>query len=325
MNDTIQAMLAPGKGLLAADESFPTLKKRFDAIGLFSTEQSRRDYRELLFVTPELNRFVSGVILFDETLRQPMQSDRTTVQLLNAQGIVPGIKVDRGAVKLAGFPEEKVTEGLDGLRERLAEYHEYGARFAKWRAVISIGESRPTRAAILANAHALARYAALCQEARLVPIVEPEVLMNGAHTIERCAEATETTLREVFHTLVAQRVSLEQMILKTGMVLSGDKCPQQANDTQIADATLLCFKRTVPAAVPGIVFLSGGQTPDEATRRLEVICERKGGPWKISFSYGRALQDEALTTWKGEPQNREAAQQKLRARAERVSRALHDL
>ena len=317
-------MLAPGKGLLAADESFPTIKKRFDAIGLTSTEQTRRDYRELLFTTPELNRFVSGVILFDETLRQTMGSGRSMVQGLVENGIVPGVKVDRGTVNLAAFPDEKVTEGLDGLRDRLKEYFELGARFTKWRAVISIGEGRPTRGAVLANAYSLARYASLSQEANLVPIVEPEILMNGAHTIERCAEVTETTLRAVFHILEGQHVRLEHMILKSGMVLPGDKSSSGASDAEIAEATLTCFRRAVPAAVPGIVFLSGGQSPDEATRRLDAICAKKTAPWKLSFSYGRALQDEPLKIWRGDANTKAAAHRTLRQRAEKVSLALHD-
>lgn len=317
-------MLAPAKGLLAADESFPTIKKRFDAIGITSTVQTRRDYRDMLFSTPDLNRFISGVILFDETLRQKMSDGRAIPQFLSDNGIVPGIKVDRGAVDLARFPKEKVTEGLDELRERLKEYYALGARFTKWRAVISIGDGRPTSGAIRANAEALARYAALSQEANLVPIIEPEVLMNGTHSLAQSEEATETTLRQVFHTLTKERVELEHMILKSGMVISGDKSPQQATDEEIAEATLRCFKRTVPAAVPGIVFLSGGQTPEDATRHLDVICRTKNLPWKISFSYGRALQDEPIQVWKGDAKAVGAAQQKLSARAERNSLALHD-
>jgi len=324
MNSTLQALLAPGKGLLAADESFPSIKKRFDPLGIVSTEQTRRDYRAMLFATPQLNESVSGVILFDETLRQSMSDGRPIVQFLTENGIVPGIKVDRGTVELAGFPDEKVTEGLDGLRARLKEYYTLGARFTKWRAVLSIGENRPTLGAIQANAQALARFAALSQEAQLVPIVEPEVLMNGRHSLAQCEQVTELTLREVFHALALQRVSLEQMILKSGMVVSGDKAPQQATDPEVVEATLRCFKRSVPAAVPGIVFLSGGQSPDDATRHLDAICAVKKGPWKITFSYGRALQEEPLNTWKGDEKNVLAAQRALQARAKRNSLALHD-
>lgn len=324
MNSTIEAMLSPKKGLLAADESFPTIKKRFDVLNIPSTEQTRRDYRELLFTTPELNRFISGVILFEETTEQSLRSGQSMVQFLADQGIVPGIKVDRGTVDLAGFPEEKVTEGLDGLRERLAGFYAKGARFAKWRAVISAAENLPTSGALEANAHALARYAALCQEAKLVPIVEPEVLMTGAHTLARCEEVTELTLQTVFRALTQQRVKLEEILLKSGMVIPGDKCPERSTDDDIARATLRCFRRSVPAAVPGIVFLSGGQSPDDATRHLDAICKDRNVPWKISFSYGRALQDDPLSLWKGDPKNVTRAQKALSERAERNSQALHD-
>ncbi len=324
MKETIQAMLASGKGLLAADESFPTIKKRFDALGISSTEQTRRDYRSLLFAAPELSRFIGGVILFDETARQANAEGKPLIKLLSEQGIVPGVKVDRGTVELAGFPKEKITEGLDGLRDRLKEYYTLGARFTKWRAVISIGEGQPSAGALTANAHALARFAALTQEEKLVPIVEPEVLMNGDHSIEQCEEVTTRTLRAVFAALAEQRVNFETMILKTGMVLSGDKASRQADDAEIARATLRCFRRSVPAAVPGIVFLSGGQNPEEATRRLDAICAIKPTPWKLSFSYGRALQDEALQTWRGSAENTKAAQEKLHARAQKVSSALRD-
>jgi fructose-bisphosphate aldolase class I len=318
---TVRAILAPGKGILAADESIPTLEKRFKPLGIPLTEENRRAYRELLFGTPGLGEFISGVILFDETIRQKTKDGRSMVELLNAQGILPGIKVDLGAKPLAGFPDEKITEGLDGLRERFAEYEKLGARFAKWRAVIPIGEKIPTLEGLEVNAHALARYAALCQEAGLVPIVEPEVLMDGSHSIERCEEVTGKTLRCVFSALNSQRVVLEEMLLKPNMVVSGKVCPRQANPNEVAASTLRCFKRSVPAAVPGIVFLSGGLADVEATRNLNAM-NQGSHPWELSFSFGRALQAPALNAWAGKLENVAAARQAslLRARCNSAAR-----
>jgi fructose-bisphosphate aldolase class I len=308
-------MVAPGKGILAADESFGTIKKRFDSIGIESTEEARRSYREILFTTKGAEEFISGVILFDETIRQSTADGTPFPELLAGKGIIPGIKVDTGAKDLAGFPGEKITEGLDGLRERLAEYHDLGARFAKWRAVITIGDVIPSATCIRANAQALARYAALCQEAGVVPIVEPEVLMNGGHTIERCEEVTFATLRSVYHELREHRVHLEGTILKPNMVLSGSECPTQAGAAEIAEATARCFRRTVPAAVPGIAFLSGGQTAEEATERLSAMNAMGAHPWELSFSYGRALQAPVLAAWRGESANVAAAQEAFHHRA----------
>jgi fructose-bisphosphate aldolase class I len=314
LESTAQALLAPGKGILAADESFPTIGKRFKEFNIPSTEENRRAYREMLFTTPDLGKFISGVILFDETMRQKIGSV-SMPEALARQGIIPGIKVDEGTMNLPGFAGEKITRGLDGLRERLAEYRELGARFTKWRAVIAIGERLPTTACLEANAHAHALFAALCQEAGLVPIVEPEVLMDGNHTLARCEEVTTATLKTVFAALFDHRVVLEHMLLKSGMVLSGKDCPQQADDSEVAAATLRCFRRTVPAAVPGIVFLSGGQSAVAATERLNAIGRAGGVPWKLTFSYGRALQDDALKTWKGDPAKVAAAQAALYHRA----------
>jgi fructose-bisphosphate aldolase class I len=308
LETTAQALVAKGKGILAADESSGTIKKRFDGIGIPSTEDTRRAYRDLLFTTPGVEESISGVILYDETIRQSSLKGVPFPRLLADRGIVPGIKVDAGAKALAAFPGEKVTEGLDGLRERLAEYATLGARFAKWRAVITIGDGIPSRGCIRANAHALARYAALCQEAGLVPIVEPEVLMDGAHTIERCYEVTESTLASVYHALHGQRVALEGTLLKPNMVLSGASCPKQAGTREIAEATIRCFRRTVPTAVPGIVFLSGGQTPEQATERLDAMNRMGPHPWEVSFSYGRALQAPPLEAWRGRDENVQAAQ-----------------
>jgi fructose-bisphosphate aldolase class I len=293
------AMVAAGKGILAADESSGTIKKRFDKIGLESTEEARRTYRELLFTTPEMAQSISGVIFYDETLRQKTSSGVPFSAYLAKLGVVPGIKVDTGAKPLAGFPGETITEGLDGLRERLIEYYQLGARFAKWRAVIDIGAGIPTSYAIHANAQALARYAALCQEQNIVPIVEPEVLMDGGHTLERCEEVTSAVLAEVFHQLEGHRIHLEGMILKPNMVISGKKCPQRASPEQVAAATVRCLKRHVPGAVPGIAFLSGGQSPAEATLHLSLMNAMGGLPWQLTFSYGRALQDAALSAWGG--------------------------
>jgi fructose-bisphosphate aldolase class I len=301
-------IVAPQKGVLAADESSPTIKKRFDTIGVESTEENRRYYRQLLFTAAGAAPYIGGVILYDETLRQATDDGTPFAQLLADQGSVPGIKVDMGAKALVNCPGETVTEGLDGLRERLAEYHALGARFTKWRAVIAIGDGIPSRTCIEANAHALARYAALSQEGGLVPIVEPEVLMNGAHTIERCAEVTEAVLAEVYHQLHLQRVGLEGTLLKPNMVVSGAECPVQADVEETAERTLEVLRRTVPPAVPGIVFLSGGLSEVRATENLNAMNRRGPHPWEVSFSYGRALQASTLEAWGGNSDNLEAAQ-----------------
>ena len=308
-------LVAAGKGILAADESTPTIEKRFKSIGVASTEENRRAYREILFTTAGAGEFISGVILFDETIRQKTRDGRTFVEALEQQAIIPGIKVDKGAKTMANFPGEKITEGLDGLRERLAEYRQLGARFAKWRAVIAIGDNIPTRTCIETNAELLARYAALCQETDLVPIVEPEVLMDGAHTIERHFEVTQQTLESVFHALYAHRAVLEEMLLKPNMVLSGKECPQQASVQEVAEATVRCMKRVVPAAVPGLVFLSGGQTDQQATEHLNAMNQLPSLPWQLSFSFGRALQAPVLKAWKGDPTNVAEAQRAFHHRA----------
>lgn len=315
MESTIAALLAAGKGILAADESFPTIGKRFKEFNIPATETSRRDYREMLFTTPGLNAFISGVILFDETLRQKTAAGVPLAEILTRQNIVPGIKVDEGTVALAHFAGEKITSGLDGLRERLAEYFKLGARFTKWRAVIAVGEKIPTRACVEANARVHALFAALSQEAGLVPIVEPEVLMDGDHSIARCEEVTTATLNSVFAALSEHRVVLEQMLLKTGMVLSGKASAQPAGVPEVAAATVRCLRRVAPAAVPGIVFLSGGQGDEDATERLNAICSAGELPWTLTFSYGRALQAPALKTWKGSAANVAAAQAALHHRA----------
>jgi fructose-bisphosphate aldolase class I len=305
--DTAAAIVADGKGVLAADESTGTIKKRFDSIGVESTEENRRAYRNLLFTTPGMDEYIGGVILYDETIRQRSDDGTPFAELLAAKGAIPGIKVDTGAHDMAAFPGEKVTEGLDGLRARLAEYRELGARFAKWRAVITIGDGIPSDACIRANAHALARYASLCQEAEIVPIVEPEVLMDADNTIETCDEVTGRTLRAVFAELFEQDVHLRGTLLKPNMVIAGKGCPVQAGAERIAALTVHNFLRHVPALVPGIVFLSGGQTEVQATENLDAI-NRVGGPWALSFSYGRALQASALAAWGGDAANVEAAQ-----------------
>jgi len=315
MAATAQYIVSPGKGILAADESTGTIKKRFDSINMASTEDSRRSYRELLFTTQGVQQYVSGVILYDETIRQKASNGIPLAQILADSGQVPGIKVDKGAKSLAGHPGELVTEGLDGLRERLAEYKELGARFAKWRAVIDIGPGIPTRACVQANAHALARYAALCQEADIVPIVEPEVLMDGAHDIHACAEVTEWTLRALFSELYEAGVILEGALLKPNMVLPGKKSPHQASPEEIAQATVKVLRRAVPAALPGIVFLSGGQTPQQATENLNAMNALGAHPWELSFSYGRALQEPVLKAWAGAAENTAAAQQAYLHRA----------
>jgi fructose-bisphosphate aldolase, class I len=316
MESTIEALLVRGKGILAADESSPTIAKRFAEINLPSTEESRQRYREILFTTRGLDEFISGVILFDETLRQKTRDGVLMPRTLAEQGMLPGIKVDKGAVALANFADEKITQGLDGLRERLKEYRELGARFTKWRAVIAIADRIPTQTCIEANARTLAVFAALSQEAGLVPMVEPEVLMDGDHSIGRCEEVTTVTLNSVFAALFEHRVVLEQMLLKTGMVLSGKDCSQQADAAEVAEATIRCLLRSVPVAVPGIVFLSGGQSDKAATQRLNAICRVSDAPWKLSFSFGRALQAPALKIWKGSQDNVAAAQGALHHRAQ---------
>lgn len=308
LESTAAELVAPGRGILAADESTGTIEKRFAAVGVESSAESRRAWRNLLFTTPGVEAHLAGVILYDETIRQAADDGTPFAELLSSRGIVPGIKVDRGAKALAGAPGEKVTEGLDGLRERLAEYRELGARFSKWRAVIAIGRDLPSDYAIRVNAQALARFAALSQEAGLVPIVEPEVLMDGDHRIERSLAATSRTLRVVFEELIAQRGRLEGMLLKPNMVLAGYTCLDQATHDEVAANTLRALRRHVPAAVPGIVFLSGGQSDEDATANLDALNRAGPQPWQLSFSYGRALQGAALRVWLGDTANVRAAQ-----------------
>jgi fructose-bisphosphate aldolase class I len=315
--DTARAMVAGDKGLLAMDESTPTCDKRFAALGIPQTVEMRRTYREMIVATPGLGESISGAILFDETIRQQKKDGTPFLKAITDAGIVPGIKVDAGAKDLAGHPGEKITEGLDGLRGRLQEYFQMGARFAKWRAVIAVGDGIPSRAAIEANANALARYAALCQEAGLVPVVEPEVLMDGEHTLERCGEVTEEVLRTVFDQLYTQGVMLEGMILKPNMVLPGLTCPRQESVDEVAGATVRCLLRAVPAAVPGIAFLSGGQPSELASARLNAMnagCQARV-PWALAFSFARAIQQPALEIWRGDAANVLAAQQALYHRA----------
>ncbi len=315
LNSVALAMVANGKGLLAADESSPTIKKRFDSIDIESTEEVRRRYREMLFTAEGVADYIGGVILFDETIRQSTSDGVTFSQYLSDLGMIPGIKVDKGAKALAGFPGETVTEGLDGLRDRLEEYSGLGAKFAKWRAVIHIGDGIPSDYGLSANAHALARYAALCQEAGIVPIVEPEVLMDGDHGIERCAEVTAATLDVVFAEQRAHRVALEGIVLKPNMVISGSDAANRAGPQEVAEATLRCLKAHVPAEVPGIAFLSGGQTAEEATVHLGLMNQMGDLPWELSFSYGRALQAPALAAWRGDEANFAAGQGALFKRA----------
>ena len=317
LEDIAARMMAPGKGILAADESTGTIKKRFDTIAVESTADTRRDYREMLFRSEAMKDHVSGVILYDETLRQNAKDGTPLSKLISDAGAVPGIKVDAGAKPLAGFPDETITEGLDGLRERLAEYYELGARFAKWRGVISISDVLPTRGAVRQNAQALARYAALCQEAGIVPIVEPEILMDGKpgdHSIDRCYEVTEFVLNTVFDELYEARVSLEGMVLKPNMVIDG-KNARKASREEVAEKTIRCLKSTVPAAVAGIAFLSGGQSDEEATAHLSIMNERHNPSWPLTFSYGRALQAAALKAWGGKEENVAAGQRAFAHRA----------
>lgn len=309
---TAAAMVASGKGILAIDESAPTIKKRFDAINTESTEATRRNYRDLLITAPGCNEYISGMILFDETIRQSTTAGVAFPKVLIDQGIMPGIKVDTGAKDMAGHAGEKVTEGLDGLRDRLAEYRELGAKFAKWRAVLTIGDNIPSSACIEANAHALARYAALCQEAGIVPMVEPETLMDADNSIERCYEVTEQTLKTLFRELQRQGVAMEHTILKVNMVISGKQCSTQASVQEVADQTVRCLRNTVPESIPGIVFLSGGQSAELATAHLNAMnASYKDLPWPLSFSYGRALQEPCLKAWIGKAENVEAATQAL--------------
>lgn len=326
LSTTAQALVAPGKGILAADESHPSIEKRFTSINLTNSESARRDYREMLFTAPGVAEYISGVILYDETIRQKQASGTPFVQLLQKQGIIPGIKVDTGAKDLPGFPGEKITEGLDGLRDRLKEYYALGARFAKWRAVIEIDEAKhlPTDYCLAANAEALARYAALCQEQQIVPIVEPEVIMDGSHSIETCEKVTERALAMVFAKLRDARVQLEGMLLKPNMVISGKEHRQQADVQKVADMSVRCFLRTVPAAVPGIVFLSGGQSDELATAHLNAMnATYKHLPWKLSFSYGRALQAPALKAWGGKAEKMDEGRKAFAHRARLNSAACH--
>ena len=324
LTDTAMALIAGDRGLLAMDESNPTCNKRFAKLGIPQTVEARRAYRELIMTTPGLSECISGAILYDETIRQQKMDGTPLVKVLVDAGIIPGIKVDAGAKDMAAHPGEKITEGLDGLRERLAEYFQMGARFAKWRAVIAIGEGIPSRSCLEANAHALARYGALCQEAGLVPIVEPEVLMAGDHTLEQCRKVTEEALRNVFIQLNCQRVMLEGMILKPNMVLPGLTCPQQASADEVANITVKSLWRTVPAAVPGIAFLSGGQSAELASARLNAMNHRFKSqlPWALSFSFARAIQQPAMEIWRGEQANVSQAQQALahRAKCNRAAR-----
>jgi fructose-bisphosphate aldolase class I len=316
LENTAQALVAGAKGILAADETVPTVTRRLDALKIESTPDSRRAYREMFFTTPGIAEFISGVIMQDETIRQRNSTGMLLADVLARQGIIPGIKVDNGAKPLAGSPGENITEGLDGLRDRLKEYREIGARFAKWRAVIAISDTLPSPTCVNVNAHALARYAALCQEQGVVPIVEPEVLMDGSHTIERCADVTGRVLHAVFNALFDQKVSLEGMLLKPNMIISGKDCSKQASVKEVALATVRCLSRHVPAAVPGIVFLSGGQNHLVATAHLSAINQLEAPkPWKLTFSYGRALQDEALKAWQGKAENLKAGQRAFYHRA----------
>jgi len=320
LKNIAQALVAPGKGILAADESEGTIKKRFDAIGVESTEENRRTYREILFTTNGVEEFISGVILFDETIRQKGPEDKSFPQVLSEKGIIPGIKVDKGAKDLANFPGEKITEGLDGLRDRLNEYRDLGAKFSKWRAVIAIGEGIPTQAAIDSNAEALARFAVLSQEADLVPIIEPEVLMDGGHDIAKCEQVTYQTLKSVFTALSKHKVFIPGALLKPNMILPG-KESEKASPEQITDSTLRIFREVVPIDLPGIVFLSGGQGPEETTANLNALNVKDEGPWQLSFSFGRALQEPVLKAWTGNADNKGTAQRAFYHRAKMNSLA----
>lgn len=317
--DTAMALVAPGKGILAIDESSGTIKKRFDGVGVENTEENRLDYRSMMLTTEGLGDYISGAILFDETIRQVMPDGTPLVKVMEQAGIIPGIKVDAGAKDLAGFPGEKVTEGLDGLRERLAEYAKLGARFAKWRAVITIGDDIPSRGCIEANAHALARYAALCQEAGIVPIVEPEVLMDGDHDLDTSFDVTEATQKALFAALYEQNVMLEGTILKASMVISGSEASDRADINQVAEATVDCLLNAVPAATAGVVFLSGGQGDVEATAHLDAMNKMGEMPWPLSFSYGRALQAEALAHWAKDPKGNRAEAQAIMLHRSRMN------
>jgi fructose-bisphosphate aldolase class I len=317
LNATAQAMVAPGKGILAMDESNGTCNKRFEKLGIPTTEERRRAYRELILTTPNLSDFISGAILYDETIRQSSQSGVPFTQVMKESGMIVGIKVDAGVKDLAGCPDEKVTDGLDGLRDRIAEYYQMGARFAKWRAVITIGNDIPSLTCLAANAHALARYAALCQEGGLVPIVEPEVLIDGDHTIDRCYDVTDATLQVVFEQLRLNKVAFDQMILKPSMVISGVACPTQSSVDQVAEMTIQCLKNNVPVSVPGIAFLSGGQSNERSTAHLNTMNAKYSAqcPWRVTFSYARAIQQPALEHWRGNDANLSVAQQHLYHRA----------
>lgn len=323
LRDTAKAMVAEGKGILAMDESNGTCNKRFEKLGIATTEDNRRAYRELILTTPDLGKYISGAILYDETIRQSTQDGKSFVEVMQNAGMIPGIKVDTGAKDLARRPNEKVTEGLDGLRDRIKEYYQMGARFAKWRAVITIGDGIPSDGCLEANAHGLARYAALCQENGLVPIVEPEVLIDGDHSIERCYEVTEKTLHEVFRQLYVQNVAYDQMILKPSMVVSGASCPTQASVEEVALATMECLLNTVPPAVTGVAFLSGGQSKERSSAHLNTMNQKykAQAPWRVTFSYARAIEQPALDHWRGNPDNVAEAQQLLLQRAKLNSAA----
>ena len=322
LKQTAEALVAEGKGILAADESVGTMTKRLDAIGVESTEETRRSYRDVLLTTQGMDQYISGVILFDETIRQKTDGGDSFPEILESMGVIPGIKVDKKAWPLPNFPNEKITEGLDGLRDQLVEYKELGAKFAKWRAVITIGEGIPTDTCINSNSEALARYAALCQEADIVPIVEPEVLMTGSHDMHRCEQVTYATLKSFFAKLHDHKIYLEGVLLKINMVLPGKESGEEVSDEEIANATCRVFKEVVPDEIPGIVFLSGGQSADEATTRLNEIAKvGKDLPWELSYSYGRALQAEALEAWGGKRENIESAKEVFLERAEKVSKA----
>ncbi|MBI2599627.1 fructose-bisphosphate aldolase class I [Candidatus Daviesbacteria bacterium] len=320
LKQTAQALVSPGKGILAADESTKTIAKRLEKVGVESSPEINLAYRKMLFTTPGIEQYISGVILYDETIKQSI-GDTSVPRFLESKGIIPGVKVDKGAWLMPNFPEEKITEGLDELRDRLIEYKKLGAKFAKWRAVITIGEDTPTDTCIEANAESLARYAAYCQEQDIVPIIEPEVLMDGDNDLEKCRQITAKTLKKVFERLLAHKVVLEGIILKPNMVIAGKKSSTQANSQDVAKATVETLLEVVPSQVPGIVFLSGGQTPDQATENLAEINKIQGNRWQLSFSYGRALQHEALTTWVGKEENVQAAQKAFLERAKKVSEA----